>query len=134
MFPSFSIFIGSEVDIKYAQYECLKVMNEIQFKELDKIKISTIISELSYNIIKYAEKGMMRISQLEEGYRKGLLIEAIDQGPGIEDIERVFEDKYSTGGTLGLGLPGIKRMADEVLIESEVGKGTHVRVKFFSHA
>ena len=134
MFPSFSIFIGSEVDVKYAQYECLKVMNEIQFKELDKIKISTIISELSYNIIKYAEKGMIRISQLEEDNRKGLLIEAIDQGAGIEDIERVFEDKYSTGGTLGLGLPGIKRMADEVMIESEIGKGTHVRVKFFSHA
>lgn len=132
MLPSFSIYIGSEVDIKYAQYECLKVMNEIRFKEIDQIKISTIISELSYNILKYAGKGMIRISQLEENNKKGMLIEAIDQGAGIEDIEKVFEDKYSTGGTLGLGLPGIKRMADEVLIDSEVGKGTHVRVKFIS--
>lgn len=126
-----SIFIGAEVDVKYAQSECLKVMNDLKFSDLDQIKISTIISELSYNILKYAEKGIIRIFLVEEDDREGLLIDAIDQGRGIEDIEKVFEDKYSTGGTLGLGLPGIKRMADEVLLESEVGKGTRVRVKFF---
>ena len=133
MLDTVSLYIKTEIDIKYAQYECLNIMQGMNLKDLDKIKISTIISELAYNILKYAGHGLIKVSKLEDGWRTGLMIEAIDQGDGIEDLEQVFEDSYSTGGTLGLGLPGIKRMADEIHIDSTPGKGTHVTVKYFSH-
>ncbi|WP_051018592.1 ATP-binding protein [Saprospira grandis] len=56
---------------------------------------------------------------------------AIDQGPGIEDIETALQDSFSTSGTLGLGLPGVRRMMDEFNIKSEFGKGTEVSIVIY---
>ena len=94
-------------------------------------KIKVIVSELAYNIIKYATKGFIRISQLEERGKRGVVIKATDKGPGIDDIDKALQDNYSTSGTLGLGLPGIKRMADELKVNSSIDKGTEVIVKYF---
>ena len=58
---------------------------------------------------------------------RGVQISVVDEGPGIADVEQALQDHYSSDGTLGLGLPGVKRMVDEFHLTSEVGKGTQVR-------
>jgi serine/threonine-protein kinase RsbT len=89
-------------------------------------KISTIASELGRNIVKYADQGRINCKVVGEDKQKGFEIVATDEGPGIKDVDRAMNDRYSSGGTLGLGLPGTKRMADEFDIQSTVGKGTTV--------
>lgn len=89
-------------------------------------KISTIASELGRNIVKYAYQGRINCKVVGEDKQKGFEIVATDEGPGIKDVDRAMNDRYSSGGTLGLGLPGTKRMADEFDIQSTVGKGTTV--------
>jgi serine/threonine-protein kinase RsbT len=127
-----SIKIASEMDIFFIQNELMKVIVPIGFDLVEQNKIKTIVSELAYNIIKYAKKGLIKISQLEERGKKGILIEATDRGPGIIDIDNALKDNYSTSGTLGLGLPGIKRMANYLKIESYPDKGTKVVVKYWN--
>ena len=90
--------------------------------------IATAISELARNIVQYAQHGEIVLSVVE-GSRPGIQIVARDQGPGIADLEQAMRDGYSTGGSLGLGLPGAKRLMDEFTIDSEVGKGTIVSVR-----
>jgi serine/threonine-protein kinase RsbT len=91
--------------------------------------LGTIASELVRNILKYAVSGELIIRDLDDHGRRGLELVACDQGPGIRDIAEALKDHVSTSGTLGLGLPGVKRMTDEFRIESEVGKGTTVTIR-----
>lgn len=91
--------------------------------------LGTVASELVRNIIKYATSGELIVRNLEAEGRRGVELEARDTGPGIADIELALQDHVSTGGTLGLGLPGVKRMMDEMDIQSTVGKGTTVIVR-----
>ena len=126
-----SIRIVSETDIFFIQNELMRVIVPIGFGLVDQNKIKTIVSELAYNIIKYAKRGSIKISQIEEGGKKGVIIKATDRGPGIIDINNALQDNYSTGGTLGLGLPGIKRMAGNLKVESNPDEGTKVIVKYW---
>ena len=126
-----SIRISSEMDIFFIQNELLKVIVPVGFDLVAQNKIKTIVSELAYNIIKYAKSGFIKVSQIEERGKKGALIKATDRGPGISDIDAALQDNYSTSGTLGLGLPGIKRMANYLKIESSPDKGTEVVVKYW---
>ena len=126
-----SIKVENETDIFFIQNELVKVIKPIGFGLVDENKIKVIVSELAYNIIKYATSGVIRISQLEEQGKRGVVLKAIDKGPGIDDIDKALQDNYSTSGTLGLGLPGIKRMADELKVNSSIDKGTEVIVKYF---
>ena len=90
--------------------------------------IATAISELARNIVQYARQGEIVLSAVE-GSRRGIQIVARDHGPGISDLELAMRDGYSTGGSLGLGLPGARRLMDEFAIDSEVGKGTTISMK-----
>ena len=96
--------------------------------EVDTQSVATAVSELSRNILKYAGQGEIFFQQRVEGTCTGVLVTARDRGPGIENIEAAMSDHYSSSGTLGLGLPGVKRMMDEFSIESAPGKGTQVSV------
>lgn len=97
--------------------------------ELDQTLIKTIISELGTNIIKYARRGMIRLRRTEIAGAVDIHIEADDKGPGIADIPLALKDHYSTGSSLGLGLPSVKRMSDEFSILSAPGQGTRVSVQ-----
>lgn len=88
--------------------------------------IGTVVSELATNIIKYAGQGTIRIEPLVQEGRLGVRVQAIDQGPGIVDVEAALRDGFSTGGTLGLGLPAVRRLTDSLHILCPVGGGTHV--------
>jgi anti-sigma regulatory factor (Ser/Thr protein kinase) len=97
------------------------------FGEADRTRIEIVILELTRNILHYADSGMILLTPLHEGERRGLAIEARDTGPGIADIELALRDGFSTARSLGAGLPGVKRLMDAFEIESTVGAGTMVR-------
>ncbi|AZQ63884.1 hypothetical protein EI427_17115 [Flammeovirga pectinis] len=125
------ISIQSENDIHYAQVECTDFAKTLGFEELDAMKISILVSELAQNIIKYATKGFIVYTKETRHHKSGILIEAIDKGPSIPNIEKALADNFSTGGTLGLGLPGIKRMSDILEIDSTPETGTHIKVIYW---
>ncbi len=89
----------------------------------------TTVSELARNILKYAGRGTIRLSCYGELGTEGIEIQAEDRGPGIADVEAAMRDHYSTSGTLGLGLPGVRRMMDSFTIDSAPGRGTRVTVR-----
>jgi serine/threonine-protein kinase RsbT len=92
-------------------------------------RIVTAASELTRNIYRYAKSGVMRWRVLNRGTDTGLELTFEDQGPGIPDVERAMEPGFTTGNGLGMGLPGSRRLMDELTIESTVGKGTTVVVR-----
>jgi serine/threonine-protein kinase RsbT len=120
--------ISNEVDIHFLKTEVDQLFDSYGLNSHNKMKIYTILSELAYNQIKYANKGSIETSFIEEATRLGIKIKAIDKGPGIKDVELALKDNYSTGGTLGLGLPGIKRLVDDFNLRSVVNEGTTVEV------
>ena len=98
------------------------------FSLVDQTKIVTAASELGRNTIQYGGGGKARIAVVADGARKGLRLEFIDQGPGIADIGQALVDGFTTGGGLGLGLSGAKRLSDEFDIKSAPGQGTHITI------
>ncbi|MFC5555074.1 anti-sigma regulatory factor [Methylobacterium iners] len=95
---------------------------------VDQTKIVTAASELARNALDYGGGGEVRVDVLQEGMRKGVRLSFSDQGPGIPDIQKALTDHYTTGGGLGLGLGGAKRLSNEFHIESAVGVGTRVTI------
>lgn len=98
------------------------------FGLVDQTKLVTAASELARNTLNYGGGGVMRLELLNDGPRKGVRLTFSDEGPGIADIERAMRDGYTTGGGLGLGLGGAKRLSNEFTIASEPGKGTRVSI------
>lgn len=95
---------------------------------VDQTKIVTAASELARNTLIYGGGGLLCLESLQVNHRRGLRLTFTDQGPGIADIERALQDGYSSGGGLGLGLGGARRLANEFEIESKVGIGTRVTI------
>jgi len=104
-------------------------LTHIGFDEVQQSLIASAASELSTNIIRYAECGSMIVRSITAGKRIGIEIIAIDEGPGIRDISKALENHYSTGRGLGLGLPSVKRIMDDFEIKSANGEGTTVTVR-----
>lgn len=95
---------------------------------LNQTKIITAASELARNMLKYANGGKVMIEVVSKGRENGIRLTFKDEGPGINDIAQAMKDGFSTGKSLGLGLPGTKRLVSEFDIQSVVGKGTTVTV------
>jgi len=100
----------------------------LNFSLLDQTKIVTAASELGRNAMTYAGGGEAVIESFQNGGRVGLALTVIDHGPGIPNIENAMRAGFSTGGGLGLGLSGTRRLVDEFDLRSEVGQGTIVRI------
>lgn len=118
--------IDTEMDIHLAIHKAGSALSWVN--DADGIltaKIKTTLSELGYNILKYAKTGSLTLYR-QDSPRKAVRVFAYDQGPGIPDIALALKDHYSSGGTLGLGLPGVKRLMDRLDIESKPGQGTQV--------
>ena len=98
------------------------------FSLVDQTKIVTAASELGRNTIQHGGGGRVEIANVANDRNKGVRLEFIDEGPGIADIEQALVDGFSTGGGLGLGLSGAKRLSSEFGIESTPGKGTRVMI------
>ena len=102
------------------------------FSETERALISTVVAELGSNILKYAGKGVVTLTPVSARGRSGVEVVAEDRGPGIADIELAMTDRFSTSGTLGLGLPGVKRMMSSVEINTRLGQGTQVVARKFA--
>lgn len=121
--------IQREVDVYVAMGQGRNLATQLGFSEIERTKIEIMILELARNILRHASgSGDITIEVVERDTLRGLLVTARDDGPGIPDISRALQDGFSTAGTLGAGLPGVRRLADEFIIDSEPGQGTVVRV------
>ena len=121
--------LDRDVDIVEARQKGRELAASLGFSGGDLAVIATAISELARNIIEYADKGEIVLSATQQGARHGIVVVARDEGPGIPNIEQAMQDGFSTGKSLGLGLPGAKRLMDEFEIASELGKGTTITMK-----
>jgi serine/threonine-protein kinase RsbT len=129
MSDSIHISIRSEMDIVTARQEGRAMADLMSFSKCDQTFIASAISEIARNIIAYANHGEIFLKSIHEGVKQGISIVAQDEGPGIPDIPQAMKDGFTTGNSLGMGLPGAKRLMDEFEISSEVGKGTVVKMK-----
>ena len=121
--------IESESDIVTARKVVRDAATALGFGITDVTRIVTAASELTRNIYHYAKSGVMRWRVLNRADGAGLELTFEDHGPGIPDVPKAMEMGFSTGKGLGMGLPGSKRLMDELTIESTVGKGTTVVVR-----
>lgn len=112
-------------DVITARQQGRALAAQLGFPSTDQTLIATAISELARNILLYAQQGEIILCPVY-GEKRGLTIIARDEGPGIADINLALQNGYSTSNSLGLGLPGTKRIMDEFTIVSAVGKGTTV--------
>ena len=102
---------------------------KLNFGLVDQTRIITATSELARNIFQYASKGKVLIQEISENNKHGISLIFDDEGPGIDDIDLALRSGYSKSNSLGLGLPGSKRLMDEFHITSVVGKGTKIIIK-----
>jgi serine/threonine-protein kinase RsbT len=123
------VLIRSDPDIVTARQRGRALAAQLAMSSSDLTFISAAISEVARNILTYARRGEIEVSLVQEGNRRGIIVVARDEGPGIPDIERAMQDGFSTGQGLGLGLPGARRLMDEFEIVSEVSKGTTVTMR-----
>jgi len=121
--------INSDQDIVSARQKGRQMATELGFSTGDATLIATAISELARNIVAYARRGQITLRMLNGLNRRGISVMASDDGPGIPDIHQALRDGFSTSGSLGLGLPGVRRLMDEFEIASQPGRGTRVAVK-----
>lgn len=121
--------IQNEMDVARAALHAGRCSAALGFDRTRSQMVSTAVSELARNIIKYATRGEVIMHGVARRGRKGIEIVVRDDGPGIENVEEALRDHFSSGGTLGLGLPGVKRMMDEFAVESAPGHGTRVTIR-----
>jgi serine/threonine-protein kinase RsbT len=123
------IAIESDADVVTARQRARELAGELELSSTDQTLLATAISEVARNITAYATRGEVTLKIVRDGNgRAGIEVLAIDKGPGIADIERALQDGFTTGGGLGLGLPGARRLVDEFEIESAPQQGTTVRL------
>jgi len=116
-------------DVTRARQEVRAWATKIGFSLVDQTKIVTAASELARNVVIYAGgQGHMLLEDLQNNGSRGLRLTFEDQGPGIPNLELALTDGYTTGGGLGLGLSGARRLSNEFQINSEVGVGTRIMI------
>jgi serine/threonine-protein kinase RsbT len=120
------IAIESDADVVTARQRARELAASLQLSSTDQTLLATAISEVARNITTYAQRGEVTVAMVENGGRRGIRVVARDEGPGIADLERALQDGYTTGGGLGIGLPGARRLVDEFAIDSAPGRGTTV--------
>lgn len=124
------ILLAESWDKEHAIIETRDFSAGLGFSKTQQMLIATAASELSSNILRYAGKGELLLKAVRDMGRLGIEIVALDQGAGIADIEKAMQDNYTTTqGSLGLGLPSVRRIMDDFEIESSPAKGTRVRAR-----
>ncbi|MFD7611608.1 ATP-binding protein [Streptomyces sp. NPDC059828] len=121
-----SLPIGSDADLAWVRHRVRQFAAEIGFGLVQQTKLVTAASELARNTLVHGGGGQAKITPLINGSTSGLQLSFIDTGPGIRDVELALTDGYTTGGGLGLGLSGAKRLVDEFTIDTQPGEGTSV--------
>ena len=123
-----SMRLASEQDIVMSRQQVRRLTQQLKFSLVDQTKMITAASELSRNTVVHGRGGDMRWELLDDGIRRGLRLHFEDQGPGIPDMKLALTDGWTSGGGMGLGLPGSKRLVQEFEVHSTVGQGTRVSI------
>ena len=124
--------IRDEADIINARQRARDVAKRLGFGMVDQSRIATAVSELTRNVLRYATDGRGEVAirpQSQTARGTGLEIVVSDQGPGIPDIEQAMREGFTSGPGMGMGLPGTKRLMDEMEIETAPGRGTVVTIR-----
>jgi serine/threonine-protein kinase RsbT len=121
--------IRADVDILAARQAGRTIASSLAFSPSDLTVIAAAISEVSRNILVYAMQGEVQLAVTEQNGRRGVTVIARDDGPGIADVTLALQDGFSTSGSLGLGLPGARRLMDDFAIQSEMGRGTTITMR-----
>jgi serine/threonine-protein kinase RsbT len=127
--PEIVVSIAHERDIVTARQRGRELVAEIGFGSTDQTLIATAVSEVARNILVYAVRGEIVFTAIDDGGRRGIQVVARDHGPGIADPALALQDGYSTSGSLGVGLPGARRLVDELELVSAPGRGTIVTLR-----
>jgi serine/threonine-protein kinase RsbT len=127
--------IHSEDDIVLSRQRARETAKQLGFGAVDQSRIATAVSELARNVVRYATQGRGEVAIRELAAspdsrgRVGIEIVVSDEGPGIPDVGEALRDGYTSGGGMGMGLPGTRRLMDEMSIDSAVGQGTVVTIR-----
>ncbi len=121
--------IQTEGDIVAARRAIRDAATALGFGQTDVARIVTASSELARNVYRYAGEGLMRWKAMDLGDRVAIEVQFVDHGPGIADLSMAMSEGYSTGGGMGMGLPGAKRLVDEFDVQSAAGQGTTVTLR-----
>ena len=120
--------LGSEQNIVASRQLVRTLCQQLKFSLVDQTKMVTAASELSRNTLVHGGGGQMRWEFLERAGKRGLQLHFEDEGPGIPDMKLALTDGWTSGGGMGLGLPGSKRLVNDFDVQSEPGKGTRVSI------
>ena len=120
--------VASDQDVVRVRQLVRTVAVSVKLSLVDQTKLVTAASELARNTLVYGGGGTVEVTRVENGRRAGIRIVFTDEGPGIPDLDLALTDGYTTGGGLGLGLSGARRLVDEFDIDTAVGQGTSVTV------
>lgn len=126
------VSIDGEDDIIAARQGARELAKALGFRAIDQSRITTAVSELARNIVRYATdgRGEVLLGRAESpAGRPGIEIVARDAGPGIADVEQAMQEGYTSGRGLGMGLPGTRRLMDEMTIDTALGRGTTVTIR-----
>ena len=123
-----SLPIRTDMDVVQVRQIVRAWAGELSFSLVDQTKLITAASELARNTLQHGGGGNMRLESLNDGVKRGLRLVFEDKGPGIPDISLAMRDGYTTGGGLGMGLPGTRRLVNEFNIASSPGEGTTVTI------
>ena len=120
--------LRSEEDVVAVRQRVRRLAVELGFSLIDQTKLVTATSELARNTVVHGRGGRVRIEALDEGGRPGMRLVFEDRGPGIADVQAALRDGFTTGGGLGLGLGGSRRLVNHFELDSRPGVGTRVMV------
>jgi serine/threonine-protein kinase RsbT len=126
------VTVAGEDGIVAARQQAREAARALGFGMVDQSRIATAVSELTRNVVRYATggRGEVRIREIPPAERTtGIEICVSDEGPGIANVEKAMRDGYSSGTGLGMGLPGTRRLMDDMAIDSEFGRGTTVTIR-----
>jgi serine/threonine-protein kinase RsbT len=121
-----SVAVRTSAEVVSVRHVVRRYAVELGFSLVEQTKIVTAASELARNMVDYAGGGALVLEALDEGNRRGLRLIFEDHGPGIPDVAAALRDGFTTGGGMGLGLGGAKRLSNEFEIKTTLGEGTRI--------
>lgn len=134
--PEQRIAIRGEDDIVAARQRTRDLARALGFDLVDQTRIATAVSELTRNVVRYATngRGEVRLRRVAGAGGAGVGLEVVvaDAGPGIEDVDQAMREGYTSGGGLGVGLSGTRRLMDEFEIDTAPGRGTAITIRKWS--
>jgi serine/threonine-protein kinase RsbT len=120
--------VGSDQDVVRVRQLVRTIAVAVKLSLVDQTKLVTAASELARNTVKHGGGGYMDMQLLADGGRQGIRLHFVDEGPGIADLDQAMTDGWTSGGGLGLGLSGSRRLSNEFEIQSAPGEGTRVSI------